>query len=318
MEIRDIVFTQGDSKILPGNEEGSLAWISGNIRLESITPTPSEKPTVGSLDMGGTGCQIAFECTDDCSDTLDYDLYGQTYKVAGYSDTCYGLETAMQRFIISLIYQAYKDNSDAIDKDLKNPCMTYANAANPLRDDWLVSFPSTLPDLLELVNSPCTTPVDKDFVQALENFNLNFTHVPSWVDQGTCDLANEVITTKDSCERLFGDLACFDRSRFQKPAHDFIAVSSYYWEFARLLGMENGSSGSFEDVKSKIDGVCAMSGPGDSKMFSETDCWEVSYVFQVLTDVYGFDANNFESIQFVDGGSDSWTLGFMIDKTNDL
>ena len=84
--------------------------------------------------MGGASAQITYQCLEedlsDCpseSDRMDLELYGSDYVIFSKSELCYGLEESLRRFVAGLIYQAFKDNGDKIDQNIKNPCTVEGN-----------------------------------------------------------------------------------------------------------------------------------------------------------------------------------------------
>jgi len=165
-------YNPGDAKILTGQEEGAFSWITTNILAGTFNS--SSDSTFGSLDMGGASMQIAFECLPgQCEKGLTFDLYNQTFEVFSKSELCYGLNEAMKRFTVSLIYDAYIQNGRNIQnmsRNLPNGCFTRTNL---FKDDWLVNFTSVVEDIFD---SPCTTELgDAEFASAINELPRNHT-----------------------------------------------------------------------------------------------------------------------------------------------
>lgn len=60
---------------------------------------------------------------DLCADEMSFDLFDHTYKVFSQSNLCYGLDEAMKRFVVNMIYEEFKRNGGEIKPDLANYCL---------------------------------------------------------------------------------------------------------------------------------------------------------------------------------------------------
>ena len=88
----------------------------------------------------------------------------------------------------------------------------------------------------------------------------------------------------------------------------FYGMSSYFWEFSKILGIEQQSS--LAEAQGSIDRVCA-----DNKDEMETSCFKVTYIMKMLLEGYGFDEATFQEINFVQkvmGQEVNWSLGFVV------
>ncbi len=79
---------------ISGQQEGLYAWLTANYALGTLS---GDKPTVGTLDLGGASTQIAFmptEAGDAPTSTLT--LGGKSFNVYAHSYLNYGLQQAIQ------------------------------------------------------------------------------------------------------------------------------------------------------------------------------------------------------------------------------
>ena len=235
----DFHYTQSEAKILSGQEEGAFSWITTNILAGTFNNAQiqsNSESTFGSLDMGGASMQIAFQCLPgQCEDKLSFDLYNKNYEVFAKSDLCYGLNEAMKRYIVSLIYTQYQNNNKKIVSELPNPCLTRGTL---LRDDWLVNFTSIAKDIFD---SPCTTQLqDTEFKAAVDQLSPQFEFIPKKSGQNSSDCHKAVSFFVDplNCSALFGPENCFDFEPEAVHMPDlpaYYAMSSYFYEFFRYL-----------------------------------------------------------------------------------
>ncbi|XP_030062533.1 ectonucleoside triphosphate diphosphohydrolase 8 isoform X3 [Microcaecilia unicolor] len=101
------------ARILSGNEEGSLGWVTVNYLLESfvkysfteewIHPNPDQ--TLGAMDLGGASTQITFYpsgAIEDIDTKMFFRLYGYNYTVYTHSYLCYGQDQALKMLLANL------------------------------------------------------------------------------------------------------------------------------------------------------------------------------------------------------------------------
>ncbi len=60
----------------------------------------------------------------------------------------------------------------------------------------------------------------------------------------------------------------------------FLAMSSFYWEYHRLLGFPE----TYDDTVTAIESTCTQEPDPECAFCSETDCFMVSYIFRFLTE----------------------------------
>ena len=120
------------------------------------------------------------------------------------------------------------------------------------------------------------------------------------VDQA-CQDAVQTLLNFHYCSDIFEN--CFDFSLTEKSdnSENFKAISSYQWEFWNFMNISK-SSLTMGEASQKIIEICNTNTMPNR--FGETDCFEVSYIFNILTNAYGFQVrelqciycNNFHSI----------------------
>jgi len=54
---------------------------------------------------------------------MSFNLFDQTFKVFSQSNLCYGLDEAMKRFVVNIIYDEFKKNGGTIKGELSNYCL---------------------------------------------------------------------------------------------------------------------------------------------------------------------------------------------------
>lgn len=257
--------------------------------------------------------------TGECEDKLTFDLYDKTYEVFAKSDLCYGVNEATKRYVVSLIYSAYIKNNRKISPDLENKCFTRSNL---LRDDWLVNFTSVVS---EIFDNPCTTDLaDAEFASAIRALSTDyqFVHRRSGKDSEDCRNSTSFYVDTDLCRKLFGGQNCFDfdpesASMPELPA--YYAMSSYYYEFYRYLNTTS-TNVTYEFARNRINELCSPDfvQPTNNSIYSQTDCFQSTYIFDVITSGYKkFDESNFNTIFFaldINGAEVSWALGFLVNE----
>ena len=104
------------------------------------------------------------------------------------------------------------------------------------------------------------------------------------VDQA-CQDAVQTLLNFDHCSDIFEN--CFDFSLTEKSdnCENFKAISSYQWEFWNFMNISK-SSLTMSEASQKIIEICNTNTMPNR--FGETDCFEVTYIFNILTNAYGF------------------------------
>ena len=118
----------------------------------------------------------------------------------------------------------------------------------------------------DIFGSPCTViPKDQVFQKALDELDEDYTfnHVPSFTNPTGCANAIDVTSHYQTCSQTFDPNLCLKESdyignplRRQGP---YLAMSSYYWDFARTIGIEDTSEDA-QSVKFRIDQMCKPKG----------------------------------------------------------
>ena len=151
----------------------------------------------------------------------------------------------------------------------------------------MVDFPTTFQNVFD---TPCTKINDEPFMHYVsENWKntVIFESIPNGNTFENCDDYMKLLLL--NCEF---DI-CYDFAKTQhiSESENFVAVSSYYWEFWRFLG-SNTSTVSVQKANSEIKRIC-----NTPSITNVTDCFEVSYIYNILTTAYGIQASIFK-IQF--------------------
>ncbi|XP_023334780.1 ectonucleoside triphosphate diphosphohydrolase 1 isoform X2 [Eurytemora carolleeae] len=183
---------------------------------------------------------------------------------------------------------------------LLNPCLN-----SKLK--WFSEFPTRKSDIFD---SPCTilNPELSDFVSTLETLpdDFEFLHHSNFSNLEVCeDVINDFIDL-ETCSNIFAS-NCFQFSA-ALPASRFYAMSTYYWDFAVILNMHTQSIG-LEEARLRIVDACNQI----SDENTDLNCFDLLYIFNILTRGYGFKKETFSSIDFVmdiRGFEVSWALGF--------
>ena len=248
---------------------------------------------------------------------MAFDLYNKHYEVFARSDLCYGLNEAMKRYVVSLIYSAYIKNNGEISEELDNLCYTRSKL---LKDDWLANFTSVKGDIFD---NPCTTDLaDAEFALAVKQLpsDFQFVHRRAGLNASDCSKSSEFFIESKACKKLFGEKNCFDYDSKTANVPDlpaYYAMSSYYYEFFRYLNASS-TNVSFEFARNRIDELCSPEFTSTDVLYSQTDCVQSTYIFDVITRGYkNFDESNFGTIFFaldINGAEVSWALGFLVNE----
>ncbi len=196
---------------------------------------------------------------------------------------------------------------------LDNPC---ANPSSSSRDTWLTYFPATSGQVFD---TPCTTFADQHAAEVAgalpEDYSL--THALSY-DPDLCSELIGKLFNLSACVATFSWPNCFDPTLHPAPRGRFLAISSFYWEFAVPLGIGEGGSSTATAARDTVEQLCLDPTMTECETCSETDCFETSYALTLLTDGFHFDDDEFELIEFVEninGQELSWTLGFAVNAS---
>lgn len=122
-------------RILSGEEEGFLAWISTNYLHGFFTEQRPVEESLGIIEVGGGSCQIAFiPEVPIYEDKMPVYIGGRTYEVYTHSFLSYGSRTMTSRIRNHLVRQ----NQHAI--ALVDPCMLLDDTYNLTTSDKTVKI----------------------------------------------------------------------------------------------------------------------------------------------------------------------------------
>ncbi|TRY67603.1 hypothetical protein TCAL_05182 [Tigriopus californicus] len=316
--IKNSRFEVGDVEILSGSDESLFSWLSVNVLSGTILGSPKglsgneQIETAGALDMGGGSLEVAFNCVDGCDQTEALGAFNQNFTIWSSKSSCYGLKEAMGRFMASAIFQAFQGTDNLTDSLIPNPCVN--KHFNQLKDTWLSDFPTEKSDIFA---NNCTHILDPEFLNWLDSMPDDFEfHFDDSYDEMKCDQILEPFTNFTTCQEIFGQ-DCLNPMEFLMPNDIFYGISSFYYNFRSPLNLEESSD--YDTVMNKIKAVCQD--PQSCDTCSKTDCFEVSYIFKVLTDGLSFNEDNFGNLKFVDqieGSQVSWTLGYATVRSQEI
>ena len=106
-------FEEDWARIIPGNEEGGLAWVAANYLSGTLRRT-DRGSTSGVIEMGGGSSQVTFEVSNvrGLSSNERYtfqDLKGRTYNLYAYSYLGFGQDYARTHYYNSLSSEEQSD-----------------------------------------------------------------------------------------------------------------------------------------------------------------------------------------------------------------
>ena len=113
------------------------------------------------------------------------------------------------------------------------------------------------------------------------------------VDQA-CQDAIQTLLNFHYCSDIFEN--CFDFSQKSDNCDNFKAISSYQWEFWNFMNISK-SSLTMGEASQKIIEICNTNTMPNR--FGETDCFEVTYIFNILMNAYGFQVRIFQYIVLI-------------------
>ncbi|XP_069465888.1 ectonucleoside triphosphate diphosphohydrolase 8-like [Ambystoma mexicanum] len=291
------------ARILTGNEEGSLGWITVNYLLQTfitysfrgqwIHPDPGV--ILGALDLGGASTQITFYPTANITDKsteMSFRLYGFNYEVYTHSYLCFGKDQALKLLLVKVIQM---QNSSTI----THPCYPTGYTTNI--------------SLADLYDSPCVKAPTQDLSGQI---TVKGSGNPQGCRARLQDIFNFATCGTNDCA-----------FNIYQPAVEgqFYAFSAFFYtlDFLNLTSKQ-----SLGEVNATIHSFClkdwatlTSSFPKESKGRLVTYCATGLYILTLLVDKYGFDTKTWSSITFAKqaGNADiGWTLGYMLNLTNKI
>ncbi|XP_071622185.1 ectonucleoside triphosphate diphosphohydrolase 8 [Heliangelus exortis] len=289
------------ARILTGNEEGSLGWITVNYLLETLVKFsfaekwehPRDTEVFGALDLGGASTQITFQPgvpIEDENTSVFFRLYGTNYSLYTHSYLCYGQNQAL-KMLLAALHQASRS------LQVSHPCYP---------EGYQESIPTA-----ELYNSPC----------------VRAPGTPSSAEVLAVTGTGDPVGCHTAIRKLFNfscgaNRTCGFNGIYQPPLRgQFFAFAGFYYTFSFL---NLTSHQSLKEVNSTIQTFCKKSWAEleksfpQAKQFLPTYCSVAIYILTLLLDGYKFTEQTWSSIHFSQqaGSTDmGWPLGFMLNFT---
>uniref|UniRef100_UPI00358F5C92 ectonucleoside triphosphate diphosphohydrolase 2-like isoform X2 n=1 Tax=Myxine glutinosa TaxID=7769 RepID=UPI00358F5C92 len=303
------------ARILTGVEEGASGWITVNYikkNFYKVTgPTwlpeffrPDDPKTDGALDLGGASTQITFVPKDTADrGTMHLRLFGYDYNVYTHSFLCYGRDQASYKLLDHLIQMNYNE--------------TQGTASNPCLNEGF-SFTKRMDFIYE---SPCTA----SSAPAWYKPDKTVTFVGTGNSNG-CRAAVETLFNLSSCSE---NPECSFNGVYQPNVfRSYMAFAAFYYTISGLnLTSEEGMV-QLEEFENGLAEFCnktwqeiKLQEPKQKDERLREVCFNGHLVHTLLLAGYKFDGNSFENIRFlkkVNGMSLGWTLGFMLNQTNNI
>lgn len=146
------------------------------------------------------------------------------------------------------------------------------------RDTWLPEFHKSFG---EIFDTPCTRINDPEFMEIVgshQNFKIEHVEVVNTFEH--CD--EELRNLLDFGQCSFAECFDFDNAKNVPEEETFYAMGAYIWVM-NFLNMSNTIA--LEDALDQVRSICDSPEPSTN---GETDCFELSYVLNILTRGYGF------------------------------
>ncbi|KAK4226891.1 putative guanosine-diphosphatase [Podospora fimiseda] len=232
--------------IMDGSDEGVYAWITTNYLLGKIGG-PDKSPTAAVFDLGGGSTQIVFEPTfeglasggmpaklAEGDHKYDLDFGGRKFSLYQHSHLGYGLMSAREAILSTLVNDIYEDNKDDkswMTKPVVNPCYS----AGMTKDVKVI-----LPDGHALG----------------KELKLNMTG-PQWAAPAQCRALAERILRKDThCKLAPCSFNGVHQPSMAKTfAREDIYFLSYFYDRTQPLGMpESFTLREMSDLANRVCG----------------------------------------------------------------
>lgn len=314
--------------ILSGFDEAKFSWLSTNFlctRLEFRTRERGEsralkvaRATVGTLELGGSSAQIAFQSSLELNQTLaefernNLSIFNVPYSLSARSDQCIGLSQAEQRANLMAIRRELNNGHDrwmssALGTiELESPCLSAG-----------AQMEFTRLELLTLANSPCLVgpEASDDPIRVSLSDQVKIVKLVGTgnVDQCSAILSNMLESA--SCKRHF-ELCPGSRPRSGPPSGiPFITISAFnkvlsILDLKKSAGLKNeleleienklgGHSVDYENFKQSLSEFCAtpidrvdVRYPKLHKEFRDITCFRLHYIDRLLREFYGFSPSD--------------------------
>ncbi|KAM4661988.1 ectonucleoside triphosphate diphosphohydrolase 8-like [Discoglossus pictus] len=288
------------ARILTGNEEGSLGWITVNYLLGTFIRFsyldswihPQKTEMLGAMDLGGASTQMTFHPSapiQDKNTEMVFRLYGYDYTIYTHSYLCYGQDQAIKKLLVEFI-----TSPGGV---IRHPCYPRGYREN-------VTMSS-------VYNSPCVPQYSGD---PQDNVTIEGTGDPA-----VCRGSLRKIFNFTNCEN-----DCAFNGVYQPPVEGkFYAFSAFYYTF-NFLNLTCGqtldaTNGTIWDFCSQSWSTLLELYPLENKKRLSEYCTSANYILTLLLDGYKFKSQTWSNIQFTKqaGNADiGWTLGYMLNLTN--
>lgn len=306
------------ARVISGEEEAVYAWSATNFLMGRLLPplrgigdAEPLNSTYGTVDMGGSSCQIAFYVpTQDISEGLfklhignqkHWNLYAKSYL-------SYGHVSARRRHLKHVADGAYWDSSAAIVPRALDYCFHAGYSEN-------------------IMNSMGTAQVE-----------VEGPAVPASDQLYRCiaalgPLLRQTGPDEEFCAKTY-DGECGIGGAYQPTLpflsdSGFIGISSYEYAWAFL---KMPSTATLDEFRSRAEEICAMSFSDVLLYFEGMNnfnndladylpyyCFLSSYTLTLLIDGFGFQHNQTLTVMdSIHGHAVAWPLGAMLFEINEL
>lgn len=321
------MFEDEFARVLSGEEEAIFGWAGINFAMgtlveetQGIGTVVNPKLTYGALDLGGASTQIAFY-----EDSIMANLFklqiGQSkhWNVYGHSFLFFGMNAARQRFFAKLSSNA--DANTRLVSGVQNPCLpggskqevrlkihfdehdheTFKFDPSKTTDG---SYQAVLRNHQKTSNFEECLRYTKDLLHLDSNTWCNFAH------QGQCSFNGVYMPRVPEQSKSFGE---------------FLGFSNIYHVWDELQLPQRASMQELYDGTkaicnmSKDDAVEYSKRIGTSTETIEDLCFRSSYAYNLLSEGYGFQSDDYIiATDVVDGLKVGWSLGAMLYEINTL
>ncbi|CAF4001287.1 unnamed protein product [Adineta steineri] len=297
-------------RIISGSEEGLSGWISTNILLKELFNNNKPLETFGTIDMGGASTQLSFIAPGATSEQYQMSLFNTNYNVYSHSYLCYGQDQIRLIYQGQLIQQA--DGSTLID----DPCLQ-SNYTQTVMYSSINGSACAINQFAAPANYTASTNVT---FSGSGNYTRCQTLMMQRFNKTSCSSSN------CGFDGVYQLVPISSSLRFV----GFSAVYSAFNTLAPYIPLANDSIGNYNlastnltQIQAAIATICnqpwsSVSNPSSFRPFL---CFNSMYHWTLFQ--YGYsmsDANfkNFQIVKTIDSNEIGWTLGYMINQTNNL
>ncbi|XP_007896333.1 ectonucleoside triphosphate diphosphohydrolase 3 isoform X2 [Callorhinchus milii] len=305
---KTLPFNFGRVHILTGREEAIYAWISANYLKGNLVKRNNKQyrhpfivRTSGALDLGGASTQIAFtprRILNKLATPAKVMLYGHKYVIYTQSFECYGKDEAERRYLVN-IYQASESKWP-----YQSPC-------------WPSGYNETV-SMKDLFGSLCTA--SKKPANYKPDDEITFTGT------GNPAKCQELVYLLFDFKACAGKHYCSFSGIYQPTVRGkFMAFSAFYYTKRALKLPTSFTLTTFTET---LWSFCTKSWaelkvmlPKDKDRYRKGYCFSGNYMRTLLISGYKFKPASWKRISFnkkVDGNEVNWSLGYMLNVTNQI